>query len=511
MSQPVRVVLTILLLATAGVLGWSSYQAHRGNQAFLAGARGEPGAKLLDAEIGWGLARSGAELRFELPSSSGAVEAWVRSRGAEGPLVVLALRNELHYGPLPLLEWLMDGAEGSPVVARMHTTMELEGAAGEALREAVGPLPPVVMRTRVRASEVGEAALHMEPRRFEVAREDGDVVVHWKGLTGQVVFEGNLVKVAGSLRSAGLDVQVGEAQIGVSQLDWSGDYSDAADPLPTGTTAIRVGEVRVAMGDGPPLLAARGFSMHQESRMEGGAFAIDLLHRIEELSFAGQSFGPGVLDLRLRGLDPDSLGTVRSAAAEIEALEEDDPAGQEAVASRVVESLPALLASGPSLELHELSLETPQGALDVSMSVRVDASQPELLQSPLTALVALEADADAALPARFVHGFVEGWVKRRMQAEAAQSGRVPGGSLGAARDELLRELRKSGFLLFDGSRYTTRASFRGGQLTVNGLPVQAGPFGGGAVADAMPLPGDAPRGPSLPFPGTGQPPASPDR
>ena len=86
---------------------------------------------------------------------------------------------------------------------------------------------------------------------------------------------------------------------------------------------------------------------------------------------------------------------------------------------------------------------------------------------------------------------VDLWARKQVAARA-QSGELsvgqdPEETLVYVRDSLIHNLRKAGYVAFDGERYTARLRWRDGSLELNGLRVNplelAALAGGGGAAE----------------------------
>lgn len=479
----------LVAVAALAATVYGHHQARLTHDELVRTLEEDMNARVVEERLGWAFGGGVSHLRLE-------------RKGVDA--IAFRMRNDLHYGPEPLFDWLRSGASGAPTLASVDTTLQIEGTGDDELARVLGSIPPLEMQSRVGRSGVGETELRMAPGVFEGQTEKGEAYrVDWKGLAGSFVFTSDRSAFAGGVSSPGVEAQVGDVRITVGPAEWSSDYTDDATGVPAGTTLFELRGVEV---DSPQMPGARAtlgsWKATHETSVTDGQVDFKLIHRIDAVDVAGATWGPFALDLRVQDLKAESLEQLNAGASELQ-MAGDDEAAQAALGEQMLAALPALLMAEPQIELRELSLGTPMGPMHLNATLTVDASQPELLANPIMALMAIRAEGQARAPAPIFTGMVANYAKRQMDDELSDPREVE-----RAVETLLSGLRRQGYVVLAGDSYTTRFAWRAGQLSVNGLPVQGSPFGGGdgpPGASPMPLPSEG----MPPAPETFQLPASP--
>lgn len=503
MKKLLAVVLVLAAFAAVGSVVLGNLRARSTHKQMIEGIEQEAEVRIVEESFAPGLLESTSRVRLEIPESGEKLGEILGGEAQEaGPALAFRVDSRIEHGILPVLSWLGGGAAGTPVVSKVHTTLALDGVAKQKLGELIGEPPALEIETVVRASGVGESRFHLRPHRVEGSGEMGDFTLDWKGLEGQMVFTEDLGNVAGTFSSGGIDVDAIVARVGIEGISSTVDYATDGSGLPVGGTVFTIDSVTFEPTLLPaPAVAMNGWEMRQETRIEGGRFAADFSQKVESVTVGEDVYGPGLIDFALRNLDAASLGETRETIARLQGGEMDEAARAQ-LGSRMLEQLPALAAHSPELELKEISLATPQGLVRGALKFVVDGQQPELLQNPITAVAALSANASAEMPAPVFAAMVDVWARKQVAARAESGelsvGRDPEETLVYVRDSLIHNLRRSGYVVFDGERYKTRAVWRQGALTLNGIPVNpmelgmstVGPDSGGA-GGGLSFPGDS--------------------
>jgi uncharacterized protein YdgA (DUF945 family) len=453
----------LLLMAVMGV-GWyalaASLRAEREYTALVDELARASGARILESRFERGLLRSRAETSLEVGGGSGflfsstlmalgAVD--VRSRF--GVQVV----HEIEHGPLPVVEWVAAGCEGSPVLARIRSALEIDQESQLALAEAVGKLPPVEAETVVRTAGqalttfwVPEESLRAKGRDFE--REG-----RWLGLDGEIRFSEGFRHVSGTARSPGFEGRGEDRVVEARDLVWRIDLPGSE--LPVGRIAIEVGSlVFDYTSAGPRALALEGLELSAESKLAAGRYAGTLGVQVAAVRLGDEAWGPGSLRFALDDVDGHALRRLHRAALRLQSQQEGGDAGQIAVAAvDVLEALPQLLARGPRLALQHLQLATPAGP--VSAHGQATLVAPDTTSGPLSLVSLVQSGVEAQLPAAVLDTMVDAKARSELTTEGADASdtAVFEAKVRERRDAHLAALREKAALVRDGA--TARLSF----------------------------------------------------
>lgn len=445
----------VLGLACAGaVTAWASLRAQERHRAWVEALVDEPGVRLLEERYEAGWLQSRGTVSFEVAGLLGEVfRARLVELGREEPRarVGIQVEHRIDHGIVPLWEWAARARAGDPVIARVKTRIELDQEGQAELVPVLGRPPALVIDTDVHlsgatASRFTLPAQPLQPRppRDAPAAAGG----HFRGLTGWLRSGERGSELTGGLELAGFELQTGARNLEVGELEASLELARHAPGVWVGGTEARLSHLastRLAADGGALLLTKLGLAL--TARPAGQMLRAELALDVEELELAGETHGPGRAALVARSLDPGALlGLSRAAMARsASAL----PAGP----ARALARLATLVTGSPVFELQALELATPAGQLEASARVGFDDGRSSLLASAETAASAVDASLDLRCPAPLLETLLAG-----------RAGPLP-------------ELEQRGLVTLEDGRYRARLELRGGQLTVNGVPVALQPAG----------------------------------
>jgi uncharacterized protein YdgA (DUF945 family) len=475
----------VLLALAAGAAGWytveASFRTERAYRAVLNEFVAAHDLRVLEDRFVRGWLRSRSTTALESRGGAGvALRAVLAGFGARDPRLRVGIRieGEIEHGPLALARWAADGLEGAPVVAQVRATLRPDHETQADLADAVGKLPPIQLELEVRSGGHVEARLASPPARLRTSGRGAARTAHWRGLEGELSCAAGCARRAGSLRSAGLEGRGAERAVEIRDLAIGFDLEGR--DLPDGRVDLRLGTLRLdPAGGAGARVSIEDLRLEQTSEVARGRFDARLTLRAESLAVGEQRIGPATAVLTLADLDALALAGLRRAAARLPSQAAGwapgDAAAAADAAGELLSALPRLLARSPRLELAELRLATPQGAIRAQGHVAL--REPDL------------ADRAPSLAS-----FLEGELEVEAPAAAADALAAP----------QLPELLASGALVREGDLYRAHLGWRRGLLLAGGAPLRGHPPAptpeGGAIAGAPPAPagGERPAAPSAP-------------
>ncbi len=248
--------LLITVIATgfglAGFSLWASLQVEAAHRQWVGMLEARPNLRVTETHFQRGWLDSIAQTRFELRGSAGetfqaplewAGRADVRKR------VGFLVRQRIDHGPLGILAWFQEGAVGSPYLAVVDGSIELDQEAQSELSGAFGRLPAMRVRLPVRASGEALGQLSMpggalRPRDVEPG-EAPRWLGRFDGMNGHVRLAPG--KAALQLRVPALEL-VGEELV-VKAKGWELDVDlGRLDTVGGATSEHRVAHLQVEVG-----------------------------------------------------------------------------------------------------------------------------------------------------------------------------------------------------------------------------------------------------------------------
>lgn len=512
-----KLVFSFLLFGLAGLGGfslWAGLTAQREYREAVHRFGEHPDVRVLEFTFERGWMHSSAETQFELHGEPGdAFKLALEALGTEDTRARVGFRMsyDIEHGPLPLWDWIATGLRGAPVMAEVSSVIEFDHESRAEFASVVGRVPSVSAHTVMRSSGSGETRFSAPSQVLETVTESGTRTVEWRGMQGSLFFAPGWQSFIGTVRSPGFAAAGPGLLVSAAGLEWTLDVREG-EGLPLGESAWRIRSLRIEpivdedsaseeaaaqvadaadavdtpdadeanagdtpdadeaeAGDADPgagldedfAVTLRGLGLGQASQVESGLYSGELWLAVETIEIGTAVYGPGELRLALTDVDADALRTLRRTTRRLEAQAASGEVSAEtasaAVAGEMMEQLPALLTRSPRIELQSLALGLPSGELRGSGAVWFDGGGTAPAHF-LEVLVGLGGELDVEAPALSVDTFFAS-LPDAAETEGPETG--------------LADLRKRGVVIRDGAVYRARARWRNGQLTINGLPLEA--------------------------------------
>jgi uncharacterized protein YdgA (DUF945 family) len=453
MKKLVLTPLLVILVVLGAVSLWGGLRAKQEYRALILAIAESPNSRVLETSYERGWLRSKSRTSFEIRGPLGeSFQGWLLGLGREEVRgrVGIRMRQTIEHGYAPLLGWLAGGLEGTPVLARAETHLELDKETQSEIAGVLGRLPSVSISTVIRVSGVGESSVMVPAARLEgrlAGDQGGGWAAQWEGLRGNLVYTTGFDHLAASFDSAGIEGGSARSTFSLRDLRWTADLAQDQSRLVVGSVHTRVGSFQLSsLEEGGSRLEVDELALSQSSEVEAGSFGSALEARVQSVRLGDLVFGPGEVEIELRDLD--ALGLARLQGLEAEGLA--PPASQDvteaAAPGEAKGLLSGLVSRSPQLVVRTLHLATPSGDLEASLRIGLDGGRPELLNELSTLLLALEIRADLECPAEILDAVYRD------------------------REKELLELRQEGWVLLEGGRYRSRLELGHGKLLVNGLP-----------------------------------------
>lgn len=396
----------------------------------------EPG----DFDRGWFSSRG----RYRVQLVDGAVSAPEPGEpAAEFP--VLVIDSRLHHGPFALATAFKPGGTLLPVLGTVESKVTVASGNGETRFE----LPGSVI-TNVHLDGSGDLRYASGPVEFE----EGGERVSWGGADIGASFDsgGTHIEAEGTIESLSAVADDGRFELGA--VTFAGHQTLTDYGFHIGESRVQVPRVSFASAtDGR--MALTELRAHSAVGMPDEFAVVTVEMSLEELHADEWRGGPAVIRLQFDHLDPEALGRLAQFMQNVNAQAEPDAQQAADVMNRGSEHVTALLASGAGFALEEFRVQTPEGEMFARMRLRFPETGTAGAGTAFALLGGLDGDLNLVVPQSLVHA-----------ANAAN----------AEAQQYLQMLLESGFIRAEDGNYVLEAEYRGGLLTVNGLPFPL-PFG----------------------------------
>jgi uncharacterized protein YdgA (DUF945 family) len=480
-------------------VGWyalaASLRAEREYTALVDELARASGARVLESSFERGLLRSRAETSLEVAGGAGFLfSSSVMALGAVDVRSRFGVHvvHEIEHGPLPVVEWIAAGCEGSPILARIRSALEIDQESQLALAEAVGKLPPVEAETVLRTAGQALTAFWVAEESLRAKGRDFEREGRWLGLEGEVRFSEGFRHVTGTARSPGFEGRGEDRVVEARDVVWQIDLPGSE--LPVGRVKVDVGSlVFDYTSAGPRALALQGVELAAESKLAAGRYAGTLGVQVASVRLGDDVWGPGSLRFALDDVDGHALRRLHRAALRLQSQPEGGDPGQTAVATvDVLEALPQLLARGPRLALQHLQLATPAGP--VSAHGQATLVAPDPAAGPLSFVSFVQAGLEAQLPAAVLDAVLDAKARSELATEGADASdtAVFESRVRERRDAHQASLRAKAALVRDGGTARLVYSLAAGTAGAPGTAEAPAPAPDTATPAAAPAPAAAP-------------------
>ncbi|MDG2335511.1 MAG: DUF945 family protein [Myxococcota bacterium] len=439
-----------------------------------------PGLDLVEGHFDRGLFSSTAVARFRLPGAAGA------------PLALEVDQNWVH-GPFALSEWFSGFVPIPPVLARVRGQIRpVEAGLGvdwvlrvnlDGTLDLEASSPAFASTDGSLSGEAIQAELSIQGgiRGGRGQIQSGELRLISPGLEARL--EPSTLDFRGALSEAGSRVEgtfelgpgsiqtAAGARVGWAPSFGTFDASRAPNERDSSAIDIDLGDLEISStGSSEPVAMARGARLQIDLKSEDRRLErLQLVMSLDSLEVGANRLGPGLVRVAAKGVDLGALVNFREALGALAVAEEDPVALAELEANLLREWIPALVASSPELRVEAFEIDGPDGRLEATGLLSIDGSEPEAFAEELSAMEAVGALAEFAIPTAILHNGLDLFLAQSVAAEAPE---LPDEEILAMaqfmREMALGQLLGTGMLKPQGGRYRIEFRFEQGVPVVNG-------------------------------------------
>ncbi|WP_407569848.1 DUF945 family protein [Deinococcus altitudinis] len=372
----------------------------------------------------------------------------------------LHLRNHIQNGPLPGLSQVGQAAVDTEIIWDAKTQAALDKA-------FAGKKPTI--HTLIGLGGATDTTLQIPAGQYAA---DGATST-WQALSGQFQVGSAGRSVHGTMTWPGGTAGSSEGTATLKDMKYTVDQQPYLKRLSQGTSGFSVASIQFPGGVG----SLNGLNMTTTTAPSGANLDSRTTLTASSLSAEGQTFNGLKLVLSASGLNSSALEGLAEIAQRPEyqdALKSDDTSTLDATMKKMMADLkPALrtlLAGNPRLAVNEVSVQTPQGPLKLSLGAQVvdGGSIPlDTLMSEDT----LKAGADSPALLGLLGNF-------KLTADIEGNQKAISGLLGSSGDDTAESVAQSiepmvqeGMITRKGDTLSTHLEFGKDGATINGKPV----------------------------------------
>lgn len=407
---------------------------------------------------------------------------WLQAMTAQGadvePLDIpaealqLTIKTDIAHGPLPHFKNVAAGVADSRLIFSDQVRAEIA--------RILGDKELIEIQTTYGFGGGGVARMASPAFTVELPPDAAGAAgqLAWAGMSASVDFARGMGSYTLTADMPRLELSQGDGKMLLAGMRLGADQKRLFEDEPmfyVGTMKMGIDSMSVTpfandeAQTGPVLFERVSYDVDIPAR---GDF-IDVVVKIgaDTLKVGDQSFGPAHYDISLRNIHARTAAALYAKLmalygdAAIQAAAAEDPS---VLFEPLAEPALALLGHNPELALDRLSFSTPHGDAQVAARARFDGLTPEETSNPFVMIQKLDASGELSLPEALL---------AELQANDADS-EVDAQMMAEMFSQQVEALATQGFLKREAGILNTRFAFKGGELTVNGLPFNPTDMGG---------------------------------
>ena len=313
---------------------------------------------------------------------------------------------------------------------------------------------------------------------FEKTVEEEELTISWGGLRSDTRFSKDLASLAGDIKLAGLQMTAKEGRLrwDGAQLDF--DLNEAFPLVYLGSYQASSGPLEMDFngpGKGRQELRVEGLEVDSLASQNGATVEYLQSLKVAKVEVNDAGYGPGELEVAVRGLDGEVLSQYQRDALGVYGQESFDP---EVIGMQMMQVYlrlwSGLVKGSPEIEFRKLQFATPSGGFSGDLRLKLHGDE-NLAPGDVPALLEkLEGQAQLTADESLVRTVMTGMLAQEMK-KAFQQQEMPQPSdeeiatmAGSQVEQQLEALIGQQFIERSDGKLRCKAVFEGGELKVNG-------------------------------------------
>lgn len=395
-----------------------------------------------------------------------------------GSPLTVSMVHRISHGPLPIDRILGGDFALTPAMAFVDSEVRLvpkKGSGAAWLTEFTRRMAALNARTIVDLNGNAETTLELPPSR---SQGKTGVAFSSRGLSGQIAFHEGGQRVNMELRVPGLSFSSDNGDFSLKNLIYRFNSSAGMAGYMFGNSTLQLAELTADPG-----FELKGLRLTTRSKPSGPNLTTTVDYRVQAIKSGTDEHGPGELSLVLRKLDAKALQRFNQQYNQISKRGLPQQQASMMAAAEMMKLIAALSKKAPELEMTKLSFKTKEGELTGNAKIVLDGSDLDIAANPFLALRALRGEGELSIPPSMVKAILTPTIMQDVKGferAGALSSREAAKLTPAVMARIVDEaypsyLSRNSFtkmLVRRGPVYRISASFRDGELRVNGKPLQ---------------------------------------
>jgi uncharacterized protein YdgA (DUF945 family) len=406
--------------------------------------------------------------------------------------IKLTLDHDITHGPFPIIKSAQGDSQFKPLMAVFDTKIVLPPETQAQFKEVLAQVPEIGSirdQTTLYLDGNGEEKFVVPPLKRTFGDED-KVTVDWKGLTLQVNFTSDLKGFKGTLNVPGVELVAKDINLKVKEMKSAFNMQEGVSGLSLGDASLSLADLEFAENQEAKTTTfhLRGFSVNTSNKAAGENINSLLAVRTDQMKLEDVQYGPGVFELEFRNLDAASLAKLQKMLRDVDAQpqqQQSEEATEALSLAKYGEILAGLLRKSPEIEITKFDVKTTEGDFTAKAKVSFDGTKTGPDFNILALANAISAQADCKVGERLLRRLISATTKDKILAEMKEKSGDDDSDLdselpdekelnalvSSAVEEQLSGLMQQGLLQKADGEYRSSASYKAGQIVLNGRPL----------------------------------------
>lgn len=482
------IIVVVLLLVVIGLWGgatyWFGVKTEQQYQMLLQKASQSRHLKFVNESYQRGFLSSKARSIMQIQSSPGVTP--------DDQPIKITLEHTITHGPFPIINSAQGDSQFKPLMAVFDTKIVFAPETQAQFKEVLAQVPELGSirdQTTLYLDGNGEEKFVVPPFKRSFGGED-KVAVDWKGLTLQVNFTSDLKGFKGTLNVPGVDVVGKDINLKVREVKSDFNMKEGLGDLSLGDASLSLSDLEFVETEEerPTTFYLRGVNVHTSNKAAGDNINSLLAIRTDQMKLEDIQYGPGVFELEFRNLDAASIAKLQKMLREVDAQpqqQQSEEAAEMLSLAKYGEILAGLLRKSPEIEITKFDVKTTEGDFTAKAKVSFDGTKAGPDFNILALANAISAQADCKVGERLLRRLLSVTTKDNIIAEMKEKSGDDDSELdselpdekelnalvSSAVEEQLKGLMQQGLLQKADGEYRSSASYKAGQIVLNGRPI----------------------------------------
>lgn len=399
--------------------------------------------------------------------------------------VQVLFEHDLHHGPL-LFGADTGGRKSLATGLALIETRLVRLSPGDAeldkLFREVPELRQTIATVKVDFDGSSKSLLRIPP--FEKQADDARIT--WGGLTSSAALSPGEGTLSGEMEMPAMAVHTADATMTWNGIRGRCDLAEVLPMLYVGSSRAEFDGMDLSVtgedDKGPQEMRMKHAEIVTESSFEDGLVQGNQVATFDGLTVDGKDYGPLVIDADMKNLDGQALSEMQQQLQDVYRRAENFSPDQLAAEVMPVYSrfFNRMMAGKPEVNLKRVYVATPTGEAEGTFRLKLTGQPEAPLDSPaglLPALQYIDAALDLTVDESLVRAILASQIENALRAAAEASPQVS-----FSDEEIAAMVEKQvgtqleawtaqNFIVRAGDKVKTSATFKKGELLVNGQPL----------------------------------------